>query len=87
LILRDGVSVLVGEAAGLADRLAMVPGVLDAIAARQMRVESVDLRFAGNIIVQPVGDAPSSDAADPAERQENPSGRGIDPAMRRPSIR
>jgi cell division protein FtsQ len=86
LILRDGVSVQIGDAPGLADRLAMLPDVLDAIAARQMRVESVDLRFRGNIIVQPAGGASSSDAADPGERQENPSGRGIDPAMRRPSI-
>ena len=86
LILRDGISVQIGAAHGLADRLAMLPSVLDAIAARQMRVESVDLRFTGNVIVQPAGAAPSSDAADPGERQENPSGRGIDPAMRRPSI-
>jgi len=87
LILRDGISAQIGHAPGLADRLAMLPGVLDAIAARQMRVDSIDLRFTGNIIVQPVGAAQPSDAADPGDRQENPPGRGIDPAMHRPSIR
>jgi cell division protein FtsQ len=84
LALRDEISVRLGGPRGIMVRLEMVPQALDAVAARGMRVRSVDLRFAGNIVVQPVrlaGAPPPS----PLARQENPPARGIEPAMHRPS--
>ena len=84
LALQDGISLKLGGMKGMDERLEMVPQVLDAIATRGLQVESVDLRFPGSIVVQPVR---ASGAAAPAKaRQENPPSRGIRPAMHRPSI-
>ncbi len=54
---RDGVAVRLGGADGIDARLAMVPQVLAAVRARGLRVEYVDLRVPGSVIVKPV-DAP-----------------------------
>ena len=84
LALRDGIAVKLGGMKGMDERVEMVPQVLDAIATRGLQVESVDLRFPGSIVVQPVR---ASGAAAPARAwQENPPSRGIRPAMHRPSI-
>ncbi len=84
LRLREGISVRVGGPRGVMTRLEMVPQALDAIASRGLHVEVVDLRFSGNIVIQPArsSNAPSSP---PRGRQENLPARGIDPAMHRPS--
>ncbi|HKV46123.1 MAG TPA: FtsQ-type POTRA domain-containing protein [bacterium] len=83
LVLGDGTAIRLGGERRIAERLALVPQVLDAIAARKVRVQYVDLRFPGNVVIQPV--ASSSQAAGAAGRQENPWTRGIDPTMHRPS--
>jgi cell division protein FtsQ len=82
LTLRDGVSVRLGNASSVADRLAMLPQVLDAIAARQMQVEYIDLRFTGNVIVQPVGSAqqPSADSGQGEEKPLQPMGSAPQPS-------
>lgn len=82
LVLRGGVSVRLGGSAGIAERLEMVPDVLDAIATQGLVVESVDLRVPGNVVVRPLALA----ATPPGGRQEKPLIRGIDPAMHRPSF-
>ncbi len=82
LALRGGVAVRLGGQAGIAERLEMVPDVLDAIATRGLLVELVDLRVPGNVVVRPLG-APG---AAPSGRQEKAPPRGIDPAMHRPSF-
>jgi cell division protein FtsQ len=64
LYLRDGVGVRMGSADGIDDRLAKVTDVLDAVRAQGMRVEYIDLRFPGSIIVKPVG-APARPAGNP----------------------
>lgn len=81
LALRDGIVVRLGGSGGIADRLEMLPQVLDAIAARGLHVESVDLRFPGNVVVQPVRTGAPARARG---LQEKPPQRGI-PAMHRPS--
>lgn len=81
LVLRGGVSVRLGGSAGIAERLEMVPDVLDAIATRGLVVESVDLRVPGNVVVRPLGAAAPLGA-----RQEKPPTRGIEPVMHRPSF-
>jgi len=84
LVLWDGITVRLGGMKGMDDRLEMVPQVLDALVAQGLQVESVDLRFPGNIVVRPVR---ASGAPAPAQgRQENPPSRGIGPGMHRPSI-
>jgi len=83
LRLREGIEVRVGGPRGAGARLAMIPQTLDAIAARGLRVEAVDLRFAGTIIIRPA--ASEVPAPSPRGRQENPPARGIVPAMHRPS--
>jgi cell division protein FtsQ len=84
LALWNGTSVKLGGMTGMTDRLEMMPTVLDAIATRGIQVESVDLRFPGNVVILPGG---SAGKAAPAEaRKENPPSRGIDPAMHRPSV-
>jgi cell division septal protein FtsQ len=84
LALRDGTSVRLGGTKGMDERVEMIPQVLDAIATRGLQVESVDLRFPGSIVVQPVQAAGAAAPARPW--QENPPMRGIRPAMHRPSI-
>jgi len=59
----DGIIVRVGGSDGIADRLAQVSNVLTAVRARGLRVEYVDLRFPGSVIVKPV-DAPGPAAGD-----------------------
>lgn len=91
LEMQDGLPVRLGGSWGIADRVGLVPQVLAAIAARGMRVQYVDLRFAGNIIVRPAGpaDSPAGSSADHpsvGHRQENPGERGIQPALHRPSV-
>jgi cell division protein FtsQ len=83
LTLRDGILVRLGGTGGIADRLEMLPQVLDAIATHGLHVESVDLRFPGNVVVQPVRAGAPARAGG---RQENPPPRGIEPAMNRPSV-
>ncbi len=75
---RDGIAVRVGGADGIASRLAMAPDVLAAVRSRGMRVEYVDLRFPGSVIVKP-SEAAGSQAGDPA--------RGAAPAPRIPATR
>lgn len=84
LALRDGISVRLGGMKGMDERVEMVPQVLDAIATRGLQVESVDLRFPGSIVVRPM--RASGAPAQPGAWQENPSRRGIRPAMHRPSF-
>jgi cell division protein FtsQ len=90
LVLRDGITVRLGAGAGVERRLAIVPQVLDAVAARGMAVEVLDLRVPGNVVVQSIpGPAGAPDGSGPPgrarERQEKPPQRGIDPAHR-PSV-
>jgi cell division protein FtsQ len=54
LLTIEGVVVRVGGADGILARLAAVPDVLAAVRARGMRVEYVDLRFPGSVVVKPV---------------------------------
>ena len=84
LALREATVVRLGGPRGIIARLELVPEALDAIAARGLRVESVDLRFSGNVVVRPVRSA-AAPTPPPRERQENPPARGIDPAMHRPT--
>jgi cell division protein FtsQ len=53
-VMRSGLRVRAGGPAGLAARLAQVPGLLDALRARHLGVASIDLRYAGSIVVKPV---------------------------------
>jgi cell division protein FtsQ len=82
LALRDGIEVRLGGSEGIADRMEMLTQVLDAIATRGLHVESVDLRFPGSVVVQPLR---AGGPARAGRRQENPRLRGIDPAHR-PSV-
>jgi cell division protein FtsQ len=81
LALRGGVTVRLGGTAGIAERLEMVPDVLDAIATRGLVVESVDLRVPGNVVVRPLDPAGTLRGG-----QEKVFPRGIEPAMHRPSF-
>jgi len=49
----DGIGVRLGSPKGLDDRAALVHEVLDAIRARGMAVEYLDLRFSGAVVVKP----------------------------------
>ncbi len=71
---RDGIAVRVGGTEGLQDRLAQVPDVLASVHARGMRVQSVDLRFPGSVIVRPTGAAGDASAPLPTRpiKQEKP---------------
>ena len=84
LALREGTVVRLGGPRGIMGRLELVPEALDAIAARGLRVDSVDLRFSGNVVIRPVRSA-AAPPTPPRARQENPPARGIDPAMHRPT--
>jgi cell division protein FtsQ len=53
LITRAGLTIRAGSPAGLADRLARLPQVLHALRARGVRAATVDLRYAGSIVVTP----------------------------------
>lgn len=64
LYLRDGVAVRIGPQDGIGARLSRVSDVLAAVRSRGMRVEYVDLRFPGSVIVKPVG-APARPAGNP----------------------
>jgi|GEM_PF-1811942 len=55
LYTRDGIAVRAGAPDGIRDRLARVADVLAAVRSRGMRVEYVDLRFPGSVIVKPIG--------------------------------
>jgi cell division protein FtsQ len=81
LALRGGVTVRLGGSAGIAERLEMVPDVLDAIAMRGLVIESVDLRVPGNVVVRPLAPATTLRGG-----QEKVFPRGIVPAMHRPSF-
>ena len=54
LYTRDHIAVLTGAPEGVADRIAQVAGILAAVRSRGMRVQYVDLRFPGSIIVKPL---------------------------------
>ncbi len=96
----EGVEVRVGGRDGMLERLALVPDVLAAVRARGMRVQYVDLRFPGSVIVKPVNASSPLSGAGPqgssagsrgspppgSDRQEKPPERGIKPAVHRPSI-
>jgi cell division protein FtsQ len=97
---QEGVEVRVGGREGMLERLALVPDVLAAVRARGLRVQYVDLRFPGSVIVKPVdassplsgagpqGSSAGSRGSPPpgSDRQEKPPERGIKPAVHRPSI-
>lgn len=51
LVLRSGIEVRAGGPTGLADRLAQVPHVLEALRARNITASAIDLRYAGSIAV------------------------------------
>ena len=75
LYTRDGIAVRAGAADGVQERIARAVDVLAAIRARGMRVEYVDLRFPGSVIVKPIlkpaGTSPPPRGARPAAaRQE-----------------
>ncbi len=53
LVTRAGLEIRAGGLAGLAERLAQVPGVLEALRARKVAVAAIDLRYAGSIVVKP----------------------------------
>jgi cell division protein FtsQ len=55
LYTRDGIAIRAGAPDGIRDRLARVPDVLAAIRSRGLRVEYVDIRFPGSVIVKPIG--------------------------------
>jgi len=55
LYMRDGIAVRAGAPEGIRDRLDRVADVLTAVRSRGMRVEYVDLRFPGSVIVKPIG--------------------------------
>jgi cell division protein FtsQ len=52
---KDGVAVLLGGPEGLQQRLTQVLPILAAVRDRGFRVQYVDLRFPGSVIVKPVG--------------------------------
>jgi hypothetical protein len=54
LVTRAGLEIRAGAPSGLADRLAQVPGLLAALRARRLTVATIDLRYAGSIVVKPV---------------------------------
>ena len=99
IVTRDGVDVRVGGRDGVAQRLALAPDVLAAVHARGLRVQYVDLRFPGSVIVKPVpvpapligagsqGPSPGTRGPGPPgpRRQEKPPPRGNKPAVHRPS--
>ena len=58
LVTRAGLQIRAGTPAGLADRLAQLPQVLEALRARGVRVVTIDLRYAGSFVVMP---APGGD--------------------------
>jgi len=53
LVTRAGVQIRAGTPAGLADRLAQLPQVLEVLRGRGVRVVTIDLRYAGSIVVMP----------------------------------
>jgi cell division protein FtsQ len=55
LVTRGGLEIRAGNPSGLADRLAQVPGLIAALRARRLKVATIDLRYAGSIVVKPVG--------------------------------
>jgi len=70
LHLRDGLVVRLGGAADIADRLSLLPQVLGVIEERRVRIQSVDLRFSGSIVIQP---ARSSGRAASGTQENSPS--------------
>lgn len=55
LITADGMTVLLGERRGLAERAAILPQLLAAVRQRRMVVEYLDLRFGGSVVLKPAG--------------------------------
>ncbi|MCI0347763.1 MAG: FtsQ-type POTRA domain-containing protein [Chloroflexi bacterium] len=53
VILWTGLEIRAGGLWGLADRLAQVPGILQALAARGVAPATIDLRYAGSVVVMP----------------------------------
>lgn len=53
-IMRTGLQIRAGGLSGLSDRLAQVPGLLAALRVRRLSVASIDLRYAGSIVVKPL---------------------------------
>ncbi|MDR7522189.1 MAG: FtsQ-type POTRA domain-containing protein [Armatimonadota bacterium] len=58
LLLRSGLEIKAGAPAGLAERLAQVPGVLTALRARGIVPRTLDLRYVGSIAVRRAPPAP-----------------------------
>ncbi len=54
-ITRSGLEIRAGGLAGLAERLGLVPRVLDALRAKGVRPASLDLRYGGSVVVRPSG--------------------------------
>jgi cell division protein FtsQ len=55
LVLARGLEVHAGGLAGADERLAQVPGILNTLRARGLQVSSIDLRYAGSVVVRPNG--------------------------------
>ena len=53
LVTRAGLEIRAGGLSGLSDRLAQVPGLIAALRARRLTVATIDLRYAGSIVVKP----------------------------------
>ncbi|HXF82969.1 MAG TPA: cell division protein FtsQ/DivIB, partial [bacterium] len=54
LVTPDGIPVRLGAARGLPQRAALLPDLLDALRARRLAVEYLDLRYAGSVVLKPL---------------------------------
>lgn len=60
----DGIAVRLGPLRGLEERAALMREVLDAVRARGLAVEYLDLRFSGSIVMKPSAQTTAGEAGD-----------------------
>ncbi|HLA24147.1 MAG TPA: FtsQ-type POTRA domain-containing protein [bacterium] len=60
----DGIAVRLGPVRGLEERAALMREVLDAVRARGLAVEYLDLRFSGNVVMKPSAGTTAGEAGD-----------------------
>ena len=60
----DGIAVRLGPLRGLAERAALMGELLDAVRARGLAVEYLDLRFTGSVVMKPSPGATAGEAGD-----------------------